>query len=548
MMENKLPKINPSTTKSWQRLEEHRSETQSAAINDHFESEKHRFDAFSLLFNDFLFDYSKNAITHDTMDLLFDLANECHLSAAIESMYSAEKINETENRAVLHTALRNFSDEPIYVDGQNIVPSIQAERKKIKQLCENIRNGKWLGCTGKPLRNIVNIGIGGSDLGSAMVTEALRPYWDSNIQPFYISNIDGSNLVEVLKQIDFTETLFLVASKTFTTQETMTNANFVRESFVAQIGDESAIGTHFVAITGNLAEAQKFGIPNSNTFQVWDWVGGRFSLWGSMGISIALTIGYNHFEELLKGANQMDVHFRNEDFKSNIPVIMGLLSIWNINFLKAKSEAVLAYDHYLSKFKSYLQQCMMESNGKNIDRNGHTVSYQTGVVIWGETGTNGQHSFFQLLHQGTDLIPCDFIMTVNSQHDMTDHHNKLLSNALAQTEALMKGKNVVEAEKELPDDKKHLAAYKSFSGNRPSNTILIKELTPRNLGSLIALYEHKTFVQGIIWNIFSFDQWGVELGKKLSSDKLKALKNNSTSKIFDSSTQGLIDQIIKWNN
>ncbi|MDD2983073.1 MAG: glucose-6-phosphate isomerase [Crocinitomicaceae bacterium] len=543
-----LPKINPTTTKAWKKLKIHHLVYEKANVMELFEADPKRFDKFSFGTEDFLFDFSKNIATDKTMELLTDLAEECQLSDAIDALLKGEKINETENRAVLHTALRDFSDKEILVDGKNIKPLIKAERIRIEKLCEQIHSGSWNGYTGKKIKYIVNIGIGGSDLGSSMVTEALRPYWLENIKPFFISNIDGSNLCEVVDQINFEEALFIVASKTFTTQETITNAQTVRKMFVEHCKDEKHIQKHFIAITGNKELANAFGIPSENIFEIWDWVCGRFSLWGSMGITIALTIGYTNFEELLNGANSMDEHFEKTEFNKNIPVLMALLSIWYINFFNTRSEAVLAYDHHLSKFKAYLQQGAMESNGKSIDRSGNEVDYQTGVVIWGESGTNGQHSFHQLLHQGTEITPCDFILTVKNKHGLAGHNKKLLANALAQTEALMKGRNKEETELVVQDVDKQNVCYKTFQGSKPTNTILIKDLTSKNLGVLLACYEHKIFVQGVIWNIFSFDQWGVELGKGLSGEKLEAIQNKRQTETFDQSTKGLIGQILRFDN
>lgn len=543
-----LPKINPTKTLAWQKLKKHHLEIKNLHLNDFFKEDENRFQNFSFEFEDFLFDFSKNIANKETIRLLLDLANECQLNEAINAFFSGQNINETEDRAVLHTVLRSFTDNKLITKGENVKPLVINEREKMKSFCEDIHNQTWKGYTGKNIKYIVNIGIGGSDLGASMVTEALRPYWIENISTFFISNVDSSNLFEVLKKINFEETLFIVASKTFTTRETLTNANSVKSLFIESCGDASYIQKHFVAVTGNKAKAEEFGIPNENIFEIWDWVCGRFSLWGSMGLSIALTIGYDNYGNLLKGANKIDNQFQTAEFDKNIPVIMALLSIWYINFFNTQSEAILTYDHYLSKFKSYLQQGAMESNGKSTDRNGLPIDYQTGVVVWGETGTNGQHSFHQLLHQGTPLIPCDFIIPIKNQNDYKSHQKEVLCNALAQTEALMKGRT----KQEVLDQSKHLnnreTNYKVFSGNKPSNSILIKELSPYNLGSLIAVYEHKIFVQGIIWNIFSFDQWGVELGKELSSDKLSALKGKKHSTEFDSSTNGLLSKILDWED
>ncbi|WP_107040077.1 glucose-6-phosphate isomerase [Brumimicrobium mesophilum] len=543
-----LPKINPSKTLAWQKLKDHFLKNKNVHLNDLFQADDSRFEKLSFEIEDFLFDFSKNIANEETFKLLIELAKECKLEDAIDALFHGKHINETEERAVLHTALRSFSNESFIVDGKEINCIVKNEREKLKSFCELVHTKKWKGYSGKNINYIVNIGIGGSDLGSSMVTEALRPYQIESIKPYFISNVDGSNLSEVLKKIELEETLFIVASKTFTTQETMTNAYSIRELFLESCKDEALLKNHFIAVTGNKEKAMEFGIQEENIFKIWDWVCGRFSLWGSMGLPIALTIGYQNYEELLKGANSIDLHFKSEKFEKNIPVIMGLLSIWYINFYNAQSEAILAYDHYLSKFKSYLQQGSMESNGKSIDRNGDPVSYQTGVVVWGETGTNGQHSFHQLLHQGTPLIPCDFIVSVQSQNHFNDHQDEVLSNALAQTEALMKGRTKAEVlEKNLNSDKIDIN-YKVFSGNKPSNSILIKKLTPYNLGSLLAVYEHKIFVKGIIWNIFSFDQWGVELGKELSSHKLSSIRSKSQSTHSDSSTNGLIGKILEWRS
>ncbi len=509
-------------------------------MNELFDNDVNRFDKFSIEFEEILFDYSKNIANDKTIELLVDLANECQLSAAIQAMFTGEKINETEDRAVLHTALRNFSDEEILVDDENITPLVQEERRRIEKLCNEIHSGKWKGYTGKNIKYIVNIGVGGSDLGPAMVNEALKPYWLDGIKSFFISNVDSANLLEVVSEINFDETLFIIASKTFTTQETFTNANTIKEMFLEECKNEDFIQNHFIAITGNKLAANEFGIPNGNIYKIWDWVCGRFSLWGSMGISIALTIGYDNYEQLLQGANTADQHFVNEDFNKNVPIIMALLSIWYINFFNAQSEAVLPYSHHLSKFKAYLQQAAMESNGKNIDRNGLPVNYKTGVAIWGEVGTNGQHSYHQLLHQGTQFIPCDFIIPIGTHSTLDDHQNKLICNAIAQTEALLKGRTIKEVDG-LANTTEENKNYKAFEGNRPSNTILLKKLTPYSLGSLLAFYEHKIFVQGVIWNIFSFDQWGVELGKELSTSKLEALQGEYNGDAFDSSTNGQLN-------
>lgn len=520
-------------------------------MREMFEKDPERFDSFSIEMNEILFDYSKNIISEETMRLLINLANECQLKTSVEAMFNGDKINQTEGRAVLHTALRNFSGEPVYEEGIDVMQGVKKTLKQIKTFCNKVHKGEWRGYTGKRLRYIVNIGIGGSDLGPQMVTEALRPYKLEDIQTYFVSNVDASAISEVLKNINPERTLFLVASKTFTTQETMTNAHTAREWFLEHAIDEKEIANHFVAISTNEKEVEKFGIPKKNMFGFWDWVGGRYSLWSSIGLSIALTIGYKNFEQLLKGAHETDKHFRSTPFENNIPVIMGLLGIWYSNFFKSQTEAILPYDQYMHRFAAYFQQGNMESNGKGVDRNGEPTEYNTGPVIWGEPGTNGQHAFFQLLHQGTLLVPCDFIAPSQSHNPVGDHHQKLLSNFFAQTEALMNGKNEDEAGKEMEnlgmtmEEIAALLPYKVFPGNRPSNTFLIRKITPFNLGQLIALYEHKIFVQGIIWNIYSFDQWGVELGKQLAAKIFRELEGSGEIGAHDSSTNGLINTFKK---
>ncbi len=543
-----LPKINPTSTQAWFLLQKHHEEEMNRRhMRDLFASDPERFQKFSITLGDLIFDYSKNIINPKTLQLLLQLAEDCKLKDAIHEMFAGIKINETEHRSVLHTALRNFSDTPILVDGKDIMPHVQRVQQHMKQFCEDVHAGKHRGYTGKKIRFIVNIGIGGSDLGPVMVTEALRPFWKKNIDTFFVSNIDGTHIAEVLKQVRPEETLFLVASKTFTTQETMTNAHTARNWFLEKAGDEAHIAKHFVALSTNEKAVTEFGIDRKNMFEFWDWVGGRYSLWSAIGLSIALTIGYDHFESLLKGAAIADEHFRKEKFDRNIPVLMGLLGIWYTNFFNAQSEAILPYDQYLHRFAAYFQQGNMESNGKHIDRNGNPVNYSTGPVIWGEPGTNGQHAFYQLLHQGTPMIPCDFIAPAISHNPIGDHHDKLLSNFFAQTEALMNGKTEKEVKEELaaegktPDEIKKLTPYKVFDGNKPTNSILLKQIDPQSLGTLIALYEHKIFVQGVIWNIYSFDQWGVELGKQLANKVLPELKGDETVQSHDSSTNGLIN-------
>jgi glucose-6-phosphate isomerase len=541
-----LSKINPTSTQAWFLLKKHYEDEMSRRpMKDMFAAEPDRFDKFSIRFGDILFDYSKNIINQKTLQLLLQLADDCELKQAIHDMFVGIKINETENRAVLHTALRNFSGDPLLVDGKDIMPLVRKEQKHMKDFCDKVHSGKWKGYTGKRIKYIVNIGIGGSDLGPLMVTEALKPYKKEGIETYFVSNVDGTHIAETLKKINAEETLFLIASKTFTTQETMTNAHTARAWFLEQATDEKHIAKHFVALSTNEKEVTKFGIDKANMFEFWDWVGGRYSLWSAIGLSIALTIGYDNFELLLKGAEAADNHFRKEKFDRNIPVIMGLIGLWYTNFFGTQTEAILPYDQYMHRFAAYFQQGNMESNGKNVDRNRNPVNYSTGPVIWGEPGTNGQHAFYQLIHQGTVLIPCDFIAPAISHNPIGDHHVKLLSNFFAQTEALMNGRTETEARAELEgkseDDIKKSVPFKIFSGNRPTNSILIKQVTPFNLGSLIALYEHKIFVQGVIWNIFSFDQCGVELGKQLANKILPELMNDDAVTAHDPSTNGLIN-------
>jgi glucose-6-phosphate isomerase len=495
---------------------------------------------------------SKNIVTDETMRLLLQLADECKLREAIDAMFNGEAINETEERSVLHVALRNFSKTPYYAAGKNITEDVQRVQQQMKAFCEKVHSGAWKGYTGKKIKHIVNIGIGGSDLGPFMVTEALKPYWVEGMDVHFVSNVDATHVVETLKLVNPEETLFLIASKTFTTQETMTNAFTAREWFVKAAQDESQIAKHFVALSTNEGEVTKFGIAKENMFQFWDWVGGRYSLWSAIGLSIALTIGYDNFEMLLRGGYAVDEHFRNTPFEQNIPVQLALISLLYINFFGAQSEAILPYDQYLHRFAAYFQQGNMESNGKSIDRNGEPVTYATGPIIWGEPGTNGQHAFYQLIHQGTLLIPCDFIAPAISHNAIGKHHEILLSNFFAQTEALMNGKEEETVKEELLKSGKSteavskLTPYKMFSGNRPTNSILVKEITPYTLGQLIALYEHKIFVQGVIWNIYSFDQWGVELGKQLATKIQSELESDADVTTHDASTNGLINAYKKW--
>ena len=543
-----LKSINPTQTNSWHKLQTHFNAMSSVQMKQLFDADPERFDKFSAQFNAILIDFSKNIITDETIGLLVSLAEECDLKEAIQSKLDGQPINATEGRSVLHTALRNKSDRPILVDGKDVMPDVRAALAKMKIFAD--KSDLWtsgLDIRAKPIKSIVNIGIGGSDLGPVMVTEALTPYATHGIKTHFVSNVDGSHISEVLKKVNAEETLFMIASKTFTTQETMTNAHTARTWFLDQGASESDIAKHFVALSTNAHSVSEFGIDTANMFEFWDWVGGRYSLWSSIGLSIACTIGFDNFDELLSGAFEMDEHFKNEAFDQNIPVILALIGLWYGNFYGSESEAILPYDQYMHRFAAYFQQGNMESNGKSIGRDGKPVNYQTGPIVWGEPGTNGQHAFYQLIHQGTKLIPCDFMAPAQSHNTLGDHHPKLLSNFFAQTEALMTGKSKVEVVKELEQQGKskeeieELAPFKVFEGNRPTNSILFEKLTPRVLGSLIAMYEHKIFVQGVIWNIYSFDQWGVELGKVLAKQILPELSGNEKVSSHDSSTNGLIN-------
>jgi glucose-6-phosphate isomerase len=542
-----LDKINPTDTTAWKRLTAHYKTMKSKHMRDMFRKDPRRFSKLSLLFEDITIDFSKNILSGKTLKLLLELARECRVQNAIEEMFSGEKINETEGRAVLHIALRNRSNTPIYADGIDVMPGVNAVLEQMKGFSDKITSGEWKGYTGKTITDIVNIGIGGSDLGPLMVTEALLPYRKPHIRVHFISNVDGTHIAETLKKLSAETSLFMIASKTFTTQETMTNARTAREWFLNAARDESLIKNHFAAISTNIKEVEKFGIDPANMFRIWDWVGGRYSLWSAIGLSIACSIGFENFVELLDGAHAMDMHFRRSPFEKNIPVILALISIWYNNFFGAETETILPYDQYMHRFPAYFQQGNMESNGKYVDRAGQQMKYQTGPVIWGEPGTNGQHAFYQLIHQGTKLIPCDFIAPALSQNPIGDHHAILLSNFFAQTEALMKGKTYDEVIAELrasgmSDEKIKLQApFRVFKGNRPTNSILFRKLTPRTLGSLIAMYEHKIFIQGVIWNIFSFDQWGVELGKQLAKKILPELFDKNKVSSHDSSTNGLLN-------
>lgn len=546
-----FPTINPTKTKAWKKLQKQAAALETVQIRELFAQDTNRAKKYSLQMGELFFDYSKNRINDETIQSLLALASEVNLKAAITAMFKGEKINQTENRSVLHVALRNFGKTVIKSDGQDVMPEVRKVLKKMERFCASVHDGVHLGYTGKKIKSIVNIGIGGSDLGPFMVTEALKPYWVKGIETYFVSNVDGTHIAETLKKVSPETTLFLIASKTFTTQETMTNAHSARDWFLKKAKDEKHIAKHFVALSTNEKQVAEFGIDTKNMFGFWDWVGGRYSLWSAIGLSIALTIGYKNFEELLQGAYFTDEHFRTTKFDKNIPVIMALLGVWYTNFFGAVSETILPYDQYLHRFAAYFQQGNMESNGKSVDRNAKKVTYSTGPVIWGEPGTNGQHAFYQLIHQGTPVIPCDFIAPAQSHNPLSDHHEKLLSNFFAQTEALMNGKTLAEAKDELKKaglDKaaiSKLAPFKVFEGNKPTNSFLIKKITPFTLGQLIALYEHKIFVQGVIWNIFSFDQWGVELGKQLANKILPELKDDNLVTGHDSSTNGLINAFKK---
>ena len=541
-----LPKVNPTTTKSWRKLSKQYKTLKSTPLKSLFEENPKRFEQMSVRFEDILVDYSKNIITDETLKNLVKLAKECDLKAAIAAMYEGKTINETENRAVLHTALRNDSNKAVMVDGKDVMPEVKAVLKKMEQFCDKVISGSWKGFTGKPITDIVNIGIGGSDLGPVMVTEALKPY-STRLNVHFVSNVDATHIAETFKKIDCETTLFLVASKTFTTQETMANAHTARRLFLEIAKEEKHVAKHFIALSTNEKEVVKFGIDPANMFGFWDWVGGRYSLTSAIGLSIALAIGFKNFKDLLNGFYAMDKHFQTAPFERNLPVLLAMIGVWYVNFFGAESEAILPYDQYLHRFAAYFQQGNMESNGKYVDRNGEKVTYQTGPIIWGEPGTNGQHAFYQLIHQGTRLIPCDFLAPAISHNPLGEHHTLLLSNFFAQTQALMMGKTAEEVVAEFekagkkPEEYAKLVPFKVFEGNRPTNSILFKQLTPRTLGSLIAMYEHKIFVQGIIWNIFSFDQWGVELGKQLANNILPQLRTEGVVSTFDSSTNGLIN-------
>ncbi|ENE52858.1 glucose-6-phosphate isomerase [Escherichia coli] len=549
-----MKNINPTQTAAWQALQKHFDEMKDVTIADLFAKDGDRFSKFSATFDDqMLVDYSKNRITEETLAKLQDLAKECDLAGAIKSMFSGEKINRTENRAVLHVALRNRSNTPILVDGKDVMPEVNAVLEKMKTFSEAIISGEWKGYTGKAITDVVNIGIGGSDLGPYMVTEALRPY-KNHLNMHFVSNVDGTHIAEVLKKVNPETTLFLVASKTFTTQETMTNAHSARDWFLKAAGDEKHVAKHFAALSTNAKAVGEFGIDTANMFEFWDWVGGRYSLWSAIGLSIVLSIGFDNFVELLSGAHAMDKHFSTTPAEKNLPVLLALIGIWYNNFFGAETEAILPYDQYMHRFAAYFQQGNMESNGKYVDRNGNVVDYQTGPIIWGEPGTNGQHAFYQLIHQGTKMVPCDFIAPAITHNPLSDHHQKLLSNFFAQTEALAFGKSREVVEQEYRDQGKdpatldYVVPFKVFEGNRPTNSILLREIPPFSLGALIALYEHKIFTQGVILNIFTFDQWGVELGKQLANRILPELKDDKEISSHDSSTNGLINRYKAWRD
>ena len=546
-----LSNIAFAKTKAFQLLSQDRQRLESTTINQLFQADSNRQSKFSILGQDILLDYSKNILDELSFLHLIDLANECKLAEAIKAQFSGVKINQNENRAVLHTALRAKSDANILVDGGNIIPAINAVKKHMRVFSNQVISGEWKGYTGKAITDVVNIGIGGSDLGPVMVTEALKPY-KNHLSIHFVSNVDGTHIAETLKKVNPETTLFLIASKTFTTQETMANAFSARNWFLDQAKEVSSVSKHFVALSTNAKAVGEFGIDVANMFEFWDWVGGRYSLWSAIGLSISLSIGFDNFELLLAGANEMDNHFETASFDQNMPVILALLGIWYVNFFGAATHAILPYDQYMHRFAAYFQQGDMESNGKTVDRNGNRVDYATGPVIWGEPGTNGQHAFYQLIHQGSQLIPADFIAPAVTHNKISNHHTLLMSNFFAQTEALMNGKSKEVVEQELrkaglgAEEIAKLSPFKVFEGNKPTNSMLVKQITPKTLGALIAMYEHKIFVQGVIWNVFSYDQWGVELGKQLANSILPELENNEKIHSHDSSTNGLINQFKAW--
>jgi len=538
-----LAQINPTTTKAWEKLTQHYAQIKNVSMKEMFANDSQRAEKFHIRWNTFLVDYSKNIFNQDTLNLLLELAKEAQLKEAISQYFNGEAINQTENRAVLHTALRSTENSTVLVAGENVMPEVFAVKNKIKAFSSEVISGHRKGFTGKAFTDVVNIGIGGSDLGPAMVVEALQ-YYKNQLNVHFVSNVDGDHVNEIIKKLNPETTLFVIASKTFTTQETLSNAETIRAWFL-QSATQKDVAKHFVAVSTNIQKVTEFGIDPDNIFPMWDWIGGRFSLWSAVGLSISLAVGFDHFDELLSGAHDMDNHFKNETFDKNIPVILALLSIWYNNFFGAESEALIPYTQYLQKLASYLQQGIMESNGKSVARDGKPVNYQTGTIIWGEPGTNSQHAFFQLIHQGTKMIPTDFIGFIKPLHGNQDHHNKLMSNFFAQTEALLNGKTEAQVKAEFEKQNitgakaNYLLPFKVFTGNKPTNTLLIEKLTPKSLGSLIALYEHKIFVQGVIWNIFSYDQWGVELGKQLANSILDEI-HSETVKPHDSSTEFLL--------
>ena len=540
-----MQNTNPTTTAAWEKLQAHYAQVKEKHLLEWFKENDKRYASMHISWNDLLVDYSKNRLDKETISLLIDLAKECGLKENIEAMFAGQKINETENRAALHVALRDTSRAEIMVDGENVVPKIKQVLEQIKNFCDQLHSAQWRGYEGDPITDIVNIGIGGSDLGVAFASEAMRPYHQPGIRAHYVSNVDASDIAEVLKKINPERTLFVIASKTFTTQETMTNARTARKWFLEEAEKTEHIAKHFVAVSTNAEAVRAFGIDPKNMFAFWEWVGGRFSLSSAIGLSLSCTVGYAHFDEMLQGMHAMDIHFKETPFEDNIPVLLGMISIWYTNFFEAHSEAILPYDQYMDKLASFLQQGFMESNGKSVDRNGDRVSYETGQIIWGAAGTNGQHSFYQLIHQGTRLIPCDFLAPVQSHNPIGDHHDKLMANFFAQSEALMVGKSLVQVKEELSgmpaDEVAKLAPYKVFEGNHPSNSIMFTKLTPYVLGNLISMYEQKIFVQGAIWNIFSFDQWGVELGKQLAKKILPEIEENKEVTSHDASTNGLMN-------
>ena len=543
-----LPKINPTSTKAWEKLNNHFTQIQHVSMQEMFANDTSRASKFNIQWNDFLIDFSKNSINEETLMLLQELAKEVDLKSAIDSYFLGENINQTEDRAVLHTALRAPKSATVLVNGKNIIPEVYEVKNKIKSFCNEVIEGERKGFTGKKFTDVVNIGIGGSDLGPAMVVEALQ-FYKNHLNVHFVSNVDGDHVNEIIKNLNPETTLFVIASKTFTTQETLSNAETIRSWFLKSAKQED-VAKHFVAVSTNIQKVTEFGINPDNIFPMWDWVGGRFSLWSAVGLTVSLAVGFDNFDELLNGANAMDEHFKTADFDKNIPVVLALLSIWYNNFFGAESEALIPYTQYLQKLAPYLQQGIMESNGKSVGRDGETVNYQTGTIIWGEPGTNSQHAFFQLIHQGTKLIPTDFIGFVKPLYGNQDHHDKLMSNFFAQTEALLNGKTEAQVKAEFEkqnvtgEKASFLLPFKVFKGNKPTNTILIDKLTPKSLGSLIALYEHKIFVQGIVWNIFSYDQWGVELGKQLANSILEEINSGCVNK-HDSSTEFLLKHFLK---